>query len=109
MVEFALVVSLFIMLVFGALQFGRGFGTKISVQNAARDAVRVAALKGANPALAYPAIPAGMTRTINRQCPAGDTTGNASVTTRQAVSYLVPFWRSGSWTISTTETMRCGG
>ena len=48
-VEFALVLPLLLMLVFGLIDFGRAFNEQIVLSQAAREGARVAALGGTNP------------------------------------------------------------
>jgi len=104
MIEFAIVASLFIMLLFGVFQFGLGYSANVSVASAARDAVRAASVRQP-----LPTPPPGVTFTVNAPCAAGDTTSDAKVTATKSVPYLIPFWRSGTWTVSTQGVMRCGG
>jgi Flp pilus assembly protein TadG len=102
--EFVLVASLLFLLVFGIFAFGRGFSTKVAVAGAARDAARAAALR--QPA---PTPPPGIAVIVNATCAAGDTTNDARVTASKDVPYDVPFWRAGTWHVSETVRMRCGG
>ena len=49
-VEFALVIPLLLLLVFGIVEFGRAYQTRLTVTNAAREGVRVLAVTDDQPA-----------------------------------------------------------
>jgi Flp pilus assembly protein TadG len=103
MIEFALIAPLLILLLFGIVQFGRGYSAKVQLTGAARDGARSVALR-------QPIAPAaGITFTVNSSCPAGDTTSNASVTATSTFQYDIPFFRSETKTLTATGVMRCGG
>ena len=44
-VEFALIVPILVMLIFGIVEFGRGYNTKVTVTHAAREGARILALR----------------------------------------------------------------
>lgn len=49
-VEFALLVPILIMLVFGIMEFGRAYNVQLSLTNAAREGVRIMAINNSQPA-----------------------------------------------------------
>lgn len=115
MVEFAIVATLFFVLVFGVIEFGRGYNAKVELTGAVREGARALALgqtaaqaettvQNAAPSLGatvtFPSSPA--------TCAAGST-GNATITASVPLSYDIPFVSSGTWNIQATGVMRCGG
>src|SRR3972149_4234930 len=68
LVEFALVIPILLILVFGIIDFGMGLRSYISLTNATREGARFAAV--GNPAGAYPADCTGSTTTsvVGRFC-----------------------------------------
>lgn len=111
-VEFALVLPLFLVLVFGIVEFGRGYHTKTTLTHAAREGARVAALNIGDPVQAArqaaPSLNQGLLQVSVSASPC--TVGQpVSVTVTYPVVYNVPFVNDGTWTISETGTMRCGG
>ena len=59
LVEFALIIPLFLMLVFGTIDFGRGFFSWIIITNAAREGARAAAM-GWDDAVVYERVEAAV-------------------------------------------------
>ena len=114
--EFALVLPLLVMLVFGIIAFGRGYNAKVELTGAVREGARALALgetsaeaKSATIAAApglNPALSAGDISTTS--CPAGGADGTASVTATYSLPYTIPLVSSGSFSITQTGTMRCG-
>ena len=112
-VEFALILPILILLVFGIYEFGRGYNAKVTLTHAAREGVRDYSINenaGAAVATAQAAAPQlpGMSAVVSDGCSgaAGDT---ATVTVSIAMDYTIPLFRSGTWNISESATMRCGG
>lgn len=114
MVEFAIVASIFFMLVFAIVEFGRGYNAKIELTGAVREGARSLALgqsvgtaetvvQNAAPNLAagvtFPSTPVG--------CSAGSA-GNATITAAYSLPYNIPLVSSGTWQIQVTGVMRCG-
>lgn len=124
-VEFALVLPILMLLICGIVDFGRAFNARITLTNAAREAVRVWALGGsydatraaaiatAAPAEAPPTKLTNVTITnltnTSPPCPFGQTT---TVTVRGDFSYVFPLignLGSPGSTISVSGVMRCEG
>jgi Flp pilus assembly protein TadG len=103
MIEFAFIAPLLILLLFGVVEFGRGYSAKVQLTGAARDGARSIALR--HTIAAQPDV----TFTVNTDCPAGDTTSDASVTASTSFHYDIPFFRSETKTLTATGVMRCGG
>jgi Flp pilus assembly protein TadG len=111
-VEFALVLPLVVMLVFGIINFGRGYNAKIELTGAVREGARELALgktqaqaeakvRDAAPTLTPVSFSAVTT------CPP-NSTGTARITALYNLDFDIPFVKSGTWTISVTGVMRCG-
>jgi Flp pilus assembly protein TadG len=75
-VEFALIVPVLLLIVFGIIDFGRALNAQISLTGAAREGVRLAALGYSDAAIdarvaaAAPSL-TGVTTTVVATCPAG--------------------------------------
>jgi Flp pilus assembly protein TadG len=111
-VEFALILPILVMLIFGIVEFGRGYNAKITVTHAAREGARVLALT-ADPDAAEIAVknaatsldPGAITVTSSACSPGTP----ASVTVQYPFSYEVPLVGGGTETLSATGVMRCTG
>lgn len=112
MVEFAILLPVLVMLVFGIVEFGRGYHTRTSLTHAAREAVRVAALDSGDPVQtardAAPNLnPADMTVVI---APSPCIPGNpVTVSITYDHDYDVPLVGTGTWTFVEQGVMRCNG
>ena len=113
LVEFALILPILVLLVFGIIEFGRGYHTKSALAHAARESVREAALGIGDPAAtARNAAPlldgASISVAID---PAGTCTDGEPVTVTLTYDHQfdIPLFRSGTWTITEKGVMRCGG
>jgi Flp pilus assembly protein TadG len=112
MVEFAIVLPLLLMLIFGIYQFGRGYNAKVELTGAVREGARAAALgkTAAEVQNAVTAASPGLTpapaATVLTACTG--TNPNAVVRATYNVSYTIPFFRTGTWTLSVQGVMRCG-
>ena len=123
-VEFALVMPVLFLLLFGIIDFGRAYNMQISLTQAAREGVRVAALGGTNTeatdraqAALFPVT--GATATMTRSCPATVTpTSDAIIRISRPYNYITPI--SGllvaigqpalaAPTITGNGRMRCNG
>ena len=111
-VEFALVAPLLILLIFGAIQFGRAYNAKIELSAAVREGARVLALGSDDPAAvtrdAAPGLdPDAITViTSDDPCTAGTP---ATVDASYPFDLNIPFWGNAAVTISARGVMRCGG
>ncbi len=112
-VEFALVLPILVMLVFGIVYFGLGYNAKLGVTAAVREGAREAALghsdaaatqavRDAAPNLTFSSV------TVDRACPADGTGTSAKVTATAQVPYTLLFVASGTWDITVSGVMRCG-
>jgi Flp pilus assembly protein TadG len=111
-VEMALILPLLIMLVFGIVEFGRAYNTKVTLTHSAREAVRVLAITQ-DPAKAQAAAVASATTLDAAQlsftstaCVPGQPT---QVTVSYPFSYDIPLINSDTVTLSGQGVMRCGG
>lgn len=112
LVEFALVATLLILLIFGIVEFGRGYNAKTELTGAVREGARAAALGQSSAqadAVTRAAAP-GLTLTsvAVTTCPSGGG-GNATVVGTYNWTYSIPLFGSGTRTITATGVMRCGG
>jgi Flp pilus assembly protein TadG len=98
-VEFALILPILIVLVFGIIDFGRAFNAQVTLSQAAREGARVAALCagtstcGTVTARTTAAAPnlTGMTVAVTRLCAVGDTqTTDAVVTVSWTLRFSTP-------------------
>ena len=115
MVEFALVLPVLLMLVFGLYNFGRGYHAKIELTGAVREGARAAALGQtgqvqATVIAASPGLnPTTTTVTIVTACPLVPIPGSrAVVRATQNIAYNIPFFGQGTWTITAQGVKRCG-
>ncbi len=93
-VEFALVLTLLLMLIFGIIDFGRAYNAQVTLTQAAREGARLVALNQAN-AVGRTKDAAtglsGVTVTIVQSCPANANQGvDAIVTTSYQFSFTAP-------------------
>ena len=95
-VEFAICLPLLLLLVFGIIDFGRALNAQLSLTQAAREGVRLAALgysSAAVDARANAAAPGlgGVTVTITDACPPGaGPTDDAQVNVSYSFSFITP-------------------
>lgn len=114
MIEFALVLPILVILVFGIIEFGRAFNTQISLQSAVREGAREAALGGSNAeavAATQAAAPsvdgASLIVTVLQDCPGGSD-GEARVLAQIDFEFNIPFMALGTKTLEAEGVMRCG-
>jgi Flp pilus assembly protein TadG len=113
-VEFALVLPVLLLFVFGIIEFGKAYNARIELTSAVREGARAVALGGDGVAATKAAAPgltaSRLTVTPPAACPANPSpTTNATVQATYLLDYSVPFWRRGTWTLTATGVMRCGG
>lgn len=109
-VEFAVLLPLLLLFMFGIIEYGRAYNARIELTSAVREGARavalgrdgVAATKNGAPAL----DPSKIIVTAPSTCPAGS---NSVVKATYPLSYDLPLFRSGTWTLTATGVMRCGG
>lgn len=114
MVEFALILPVLMLFVFGIVEFGRAYSARIQLTSAVREGARAVALgndgvaatqagaPGLNPALAPAQVSAN-------NCTATPTPPDAVVTVTYPFPYTIPFFGSSTWTLTAKGVMRCGG
>lgn len=112
-VEFALVLPILVMLVFGIVYFGLGYNAKLGVTAAVREGAREAALGHTNSEATqavYDAAPnlSFSSVTVDRSCPSDGSGTSAKVTATAQVPYTLLFVTSGTWNITVSGVMRCG-
>jgi len=117
-VEFALVLPMLVLFVFGIVEFGRAYNARIELTAAVREGARASALGGdlaaataATRAAAPGLTPSRIIVSANPPtCPVNPSpTSNASVTATYAFDYSIPFLPRGTWTLTAKGVMRCGG
>ena len=95
-VEFALVVPVLLLIVFGIIDFGRALNAQIVLTGAAREGVRLAALGESNAAVQAAVTAAapdlsGVTATVESNCPPGaGPNANARVEVSYNFSFITP-------------------
>jgi len=112
MVELAIVMPLLLMLVFGIIEFGRGYNAQLAVTHAAREGVREYAITqdaGAGRAAVLNAastLDSGSVGIALSACNYGDP---ATVTVTYPFQVSIPFFSSSPIVLSGEGVMRCGG
>ena len=121
MVEFALVLPVLMMFVFGIVEFGRGYNARIELTAAVREGARTAALGGTaaeTEARTRAAAGAGLAAAMRFTPPtppmilcAGVTPPpqDAKVTVEYTFTYDIPFVGRRTRDLTATGVMRCGG
>ena len=111
-VEFALILPVLVLLLFGIIEFGRGYNAKIEVTGAAREGARVLAVGSGDPVAAAigaaPTLDSGKLSVTTSGVPCAKGTP-ASVTVSYPFSYSVPLYGSATVTLTSEGVMRCGG
>ena len=114
LVEFALVVPLFILLLVGIAQFGQAWMTRNILTGATREAVRIAAVQGngaaalsrANLILASAGISGASVNLVDDGAPFGTCSVSASFSMPLTVTGFLPGMRGNSITLTTSTSMR---
>src|SRR6266699_3358154 len=93
-VEFAIMLPLLLLLVFGIIDFGRALNAQVTITQAAREGASLAALNHPNVASRTQAAATGLTGvgvTVVSACPAGSgPTANADVKVTYAFTFITP-------------------
>ncbi|MBI2170020.1 MAG: pilus assembly protein [Actinobacteria bacterium] len=111
-VEFAIVLPLLVLLIFGIIEFGRAYNAKIALEGAVREGARILAVGNGDPVAATKGAAASLdpgtlsVSTSGQPCTAGT---EASVTASYPFEYTIPLYGSATLTLSSTGVMRCGG
>jgi len=112
LVEFAIVLSLLVLILFGIIEFGRAYNAQETLTHAAREGVRVLAITGdsekaaAATRNAAPELDASLVGVSSTACSPGYPT---TVTASYPFSLTIPFFGSRTFTLDATAVMRCGG
>jgi len=130
LVEFALILPVLVMFVFGIVEFGRAYSARIQLTAAVRDGARAAALgndavaatragapglRAADLSVSYTSSPgssctgASSTTTTTSLSSTTTTIPTATVTATYLFHYEIPLVRSGTWTLTATGVFRCAG
>ena len=119
-VEFAVIMPLLFLLIFGIFEFGRMYNTKVSLTGAVREGARVMAIKNdatcnASPAGARfvtaqsaaltPAVTCGEVLISPASCVPG---ANVTVSVTRSFTLSIPFY-TGTFPVTGRAVMRCGG
>ena len=106
-VEFALILPILLILLFGIIEFGRAYNTQIALQGAAREGARALALGDSATDAANASFGGGVVISVSSSssCPDDDF---AEVTTSANFTFSIPFVNLGSKTLNATASMRCG-
>jgi Flp pilus assembly protein TadG len=112
LVEFAIVLSLLVMLLFGIIEFGRAYNAQITLTHATREGVRVLAITKDASAARDATINAATTldpaklSISTTECSPGYPT---SVVASYPFFLSIPLVGERTLTLSSTAVMRCGG
>jgi Flp pilus assembly protein TadG len=110
-VEFALILPILILLLFGIIEFGRGYNARNTITHAAREGARAAAVDDGSLATATAAVVgaapnlSGLTVTVSA-CDPGEP---FTVTVAYDLDYEIPLFGGGTFSFTEDGTMRCGG
>ena len=119
LVEFALVLPVLVMFVFGIVEFGRGYNAKIELASAVREGARYVALGGTTATrtgveqkveAAAPGLNAtDISISASVLCAGTPAPDNGRVTATYRFSYQIPLLGSRTKDLTATGVMRCGG
>lgn len=119
LVEFAIVLPLFLLLIGGMVDFGRAFYTEVMLTNAAREGARAAMYGNSPTTRATTALSGGVSTpdVSGTPCAAGSTTGATTITVSAPFTWTLlgpasNFFGAGGalpTTLSGKATMQCGG
>lgn len=93
-VEFAIMLPLLLLIIFGIIDFGRALNTQITITQAAREGARLTALNQPNVVSRTQAAATGLSGvgvTVAASCPAGSgPTANADVKVSYSFNFITP-------------------
>src|SRR4030042_4525974 len=102
-VEFALVLPIFVMVIFGIFQFGIAFNNWIAITHAAREGARLAAVEQYDEQRVRDSAPSVNIESISVSGQGGSVGSPVTVTvTGNVLNIQIPF--AGSWPVSLTST-----
>jgi len=110
-VEFAVILPLLILLIFGIIEFGRMYNAYLALTHAAREGARLAAVgkfdAAAVESRAYPLTVSGGLEIIGPSYPEGDDIGDpVQVVIRFPYNLNVPLWKQASISLESKAIMR---
>ena len=109
-VELGLILPLLVLLLMGIIEFGRGYNARVTLSAAVREGARSLALGSGDPVAVTQAAAVGLDESevvvTLGECVPGQP---AEVTAEYPMTYSIPFFGEGTWNISATGAMRCGG
>ena len=112
-VEFALILPLLILLVFGTIEFARAYNAKVTLTHAAREGVRDLAINKDPVAAENTAVLAASSTLEASQITVTQTfcdPGNpVELTVSYPHTYDIPLFGTGTLNLSSKGVMRCGG
>lgn len=112
LVEFALVLTLLTLILFGIIEFGRAYNAQVTLTHASREGVRVLAITGdADAAVAAtlgaaPSLDPALVGVSTTPCSPGYPT---QLTASYPFHLDIPFFGSRTMTLDATAVMRCSG
>jgi Flp pilus assembly protein TadG len=114
--ELALILPILVLLVFGIIEFGRGYNANVEIQGAVREGARSLSLGGTT-SQAESTVQAAASNltpiTFSNETTCSPRDGasvppkNATITATYNLSYNIPLFKSGAWTITATGVIRC--
>jgi Flp pilus assembly protein TadG len=107
-VEFALILPLLLILLFGIIEFGRAYNTQIALQGAAREGARALALGNSATDAVNASSGVAISISSTSGCPDGDSEAFATVTTSADFTFSIPFVTLDLTKLHATASMRCG-
>ncbi len=112
MVEFAIVLPLLMLLVFGIIEFGRAHNTQLTLTHAAREGVRTYAITqdaAQGEAIAEQAATTLDPALMDIQVTACDIGSPTTMTIRYPFQFFIPFLPSTPINLQAEGVMKCGG
>ena len=114
LVEFALILPILVLFLFGIVEFGRAYSARIQLTSAVREGARAVALGDDGVAATQAGAPGLSPALATSQINANSCTGpaappNATVSATYPFDYTIPLFGTGTWTLRATGVMRCGG
>ncbi|MCJ7725914.1 MAG: pilus assembly protein [Acidimicrobiia bacterium] len=112
MVEFALVLVVLVLLIFGIVEFGRAYHANIQLTHATREGVRELAVSGDRPGAvevtrgAASSLDLTLLQITTTECSPGEL---GRVNARYPFEYSIPMFGSATLTLESEAVMRCGG
>lgn len=114
-VEFALILPVLVLFVFGIVEFGRAYSARIELTGAVREGARAVALGASNDEArdatrdGAPGLDRTRIMVTPNSCTGPTPPPNATVNATYDFKYTIPLFRTGTWTLSADGVMRCGG